>query len=394
MLESKLLKILLHDKKTFVKMINNPNLRDYFINKYNKFIIQLIVEFYNNYECIPEPEYVIEQINSQYPHQQVKQTLIDHFNYILTIELQQGEIDFILDNFKERVKENIIHNVSSKLDKLNSSELLQNLNKIGELSETSIAYQSRNLWDKVQNLTREIIPTGIDLIDDCGISKGELGILLAGTGIGKSVALSYMANNFMLSGYKVLHIVFEGNIDNYLDSHQRKLNMTNEQIKDLESSKNLKLIKLPSNSTSISDIQKLLVELSNDGFTTDVMVIDYLDCVVGNGSKEIWQNDISIINEMERLALKYNIAVWSAVQANRSGLNKELQLENISGSISKAQKATLIIALRRTAEQQENNQATLSMLKNRFGTLKESVNCDWNPVTMEIYAPITPQIYL
>jgi replicative DNA helicase len=384
-LELKTLKTLLIDKKSFYQFVNNKTLIYLFNNKYNKFIFELIVEFFQRYNTIPTSDIILNMIDDNISQDNIKKQMMDHFIMIDSLDITEGEINYLIDNLNTKIKDSII-----KQTGVTPKVLEDTFQKISELENTTSKYKVRHLWDIVERNDRQIIPTGLQVIDECGIGKGELGLLLAGTGVGKSVFLTYVANNFMLKGYKTLHIVFEGDIDTYLESHQRKLKYpTKEQLESFNQGKNLKLYQMGANTTTISDIQKLIVELSNDNFIPDVIVIDYLDCIVGeNNKKEIWQNDIVIINELERLAIKYNVAVWSAVQANRTGLNKELQLENMSGSISKSQKATLIASLRRTEEHQETNTAHIKILKNRYGMLKESFNCIWNPVTMEISAPI------
>jgi hypothetical protein len=97
---------------------------------------------------------------------------------------------------------------------------------------------------------------------------------------------------------------------------------------------------------------------------------------------------------MEHLAQKYQMAIWTAVQANRSGVNKELSIENIAGSISKAQKATVLLALTRNPIQEEANVADVRVIKNRTGKKSVSLNSPWNPTTMHIELPITPEYTL
>jgi replicative DNA helicase len=151
---------------------------------------------------------------------------------------------------------------------------------------------------------------------------------------------------------------------------------------------------MKANQTSVKDIEDLIRSCGKDNFIPDALVIDYLDCIVINNNKDGWVNDISIINDLEHLAQKHNLAIWSAVQANRSGINRDLELSNISGSISKAQKATLILALSRNEIQEEENRADVRVLKNRTGLKRASHNCIWNPSRMQIVMPITKEVLL
>jgi hypothetical protein len=97
---------------------------------------------------------------------------------------------------------------------------------------------------------------------------------------------------------------------------------------------------------------------------------------------------------MEHLAQKYEIAIWSAIQANRSGISKPIELDNVSGSIAKVQKASMVLALTRTPIQEEQNLADVRVLKNRTGRKAQTINCPWNPSTMEIAMPICQDVLL
>jgi replicative DNA helicase len=61
---------------------------------------------------------------------------------------------------------------------------------------------------------RNPIPTGIkglDEIMDGGLSKGELAVILAPFGVGKTTMMTKLANTAMKTGYNVLQIFFEDN---------------------------------------------------------------------------------------------------------------------------------------------------------------------------------------
>jgi len=385
-------------------LINNPKLfvdikpyivKDLIKNKYSNFILELIKEHNDKYGNVPTFPILSVKIEDELAEQGQKQ-MLDHLSLIESIQLTEGDIQFIRDNLNKRLKENKLSKIKQNIDKVDLEAFQQVASEISLIDGTSKKWEIKHLWDKVERKERVVLPTNLELIDKYGIAKGEIGLLLAGTGIGKSVFLTFLASELMLGGYKTLHIAFEGNIDDYINKHRNKLNNpTEEQLAKGKTTPNLKVVKLPNNSSTTSDIEDLIKQQINNGFIPDAIVLDYVDCLVGsNRTKELWINDIAIINELEHLAQKYNIALWSAVQSNRSGLNKELGLENAAGSIQKLQKATMIIALTRNPEQQNENRADLRLLKNRWGKLDISQNCVWNPEQVKIEAPITDNTIL
>lgn len=393
--ENKLLKCLMSDIKVFNKMIKVIQPKVLFNNTYNRFIYTLLKEYKEKYDGLPTHDVILDIIEGYNSNSNIYRSIKDQYQYnIHELVLNESEKKYIVDSILERHRRNMIDGLSEKLSRFSDEQLMEYFHKLEELTNTEKSYEVTHLWDEMEEKERIPLQTGLELIDEFGVSRGELGMLVAGTGIGKSVFLTFLANQFMLSGHNVLHIVFEGSKSSYIQSHLRKLNNPNiESLK--QNTNNLMVIQLPSNLTTSVDIEGIIKDLIDDGFVPDVMVIDYIDCIVGdNPKKENWQNDINVINEIEAFAQKYNMAIWTASQTNRTGLNKPIEISNIQGSISKAQKATLVIALTRDEYQQQHNQATLQILKNRFGILKSSVNCLWNPKEMIIEAPITPPIIL
>ena len=395
--EDTLLKVLLESEKTFNKTSRLINHKVLFQNNYNRFIYQTLLEYKLKYGALPSNDNLLEYINSEYSDHRIKTIITDHLvDNIFKLELKDSEIQFYIDSIVKRQKENIIQSLRDKMGKLDEEEFIQYADRLVALDNLKSKYEINHLWDDIEEEEREVIPTNLELIDEFGVGRGELGLLIAGTGIGKSVFLTFLANEFMLGGYKVLHIVFEGSKSSYLQSHKRKMNNpTSEELKNNPNVQNLKLVQLKANQTTTEDIESILKELEDSDFRPDVMVVDYLDCIVGkNLNKENWQNDTTIINELEHISQKYNMVIWTAAQANRSGINKPLELTNVSGGVSKIQKATIVLGLMRDERDQEQNTATLSILKNRFGPLRHSIGCKWNPTTMEINAPITELITL
>lgn len=392
--ERKLIAAFFIEPNIYFQNKNHLDLNQVFNNKYNKHFLQLINEYHQEYDGFPSVEVVNDIIQRE--HQgEVQKRLLDHFQGITDLKIDEAELRYIEDRIPSQIKENIIRTTQENAHKLSTDELKNRIEQIYTLSSTKKNFEIRNLWDDLNDIERIPIPTQLELIDEFGVAKGELGILLASTGVGKSVFLSYLANNFMLGGYKVLHIVFEGSIEQYHKAHLTKLkNPSQDELRCEVQYQNLKLVKMRANQTSVKDVEELIKSCITDGFIPDCLVIDYLDCIVIRNNSKNWENDIQIINDMEHLSQKYQVVIWTAVQANRSGTRTELSVENISGSITKAQKATMILALTRTPQQEEQNQADVKVIKNRTGNKRESINCVWNPKQMIIELPISHEVFL
>jgi len=391
-----LIKMILEEPKFFKK--NKNILKKYrFKNKAIDFIYTNVKEHFDLYNEIPTYEILNIRIDENLPSKIedgvekniLKKQIMEHVKYqIQDIQMTDGEKKYMIDNMKRKLEENMISNVGEEIHKIDTDTLFSKLKDIEKLKKNDYDYEVKNLWDYDEELERDVIPTGVDLIDNNGgVGRGEIGILLASTGIGKSVFLSYMANQLMLRGLKVLHIVFEGATNDYIRLHRVKLgNPSNELLKRGKTIPNLKVVKMYSGKTSLSDIQDFMETLKAEGFTPDAICLDYLDLLAPTKvRKENWMSEINTSNELEEFCWKNNIVFWTAVQTNRSGLNNEIpDLSQMAGSVSKGQKATMVLGVSRTSQQIDDNKADVAIIKNRYGKTSSAHNIKWNPNTMEI----------
>jgi replicative DNA helicase len=236
----------------------------------------------------------------------------------------------------------------------------------------------------------------VDNLLNGGLGRGELGIVLAPTGTGKTTLLTKFANTAYNLGYNVVQIFFEdnpGNIKrkhytiwteispneqpNYKDEVQKK-------VKEIQANSKgfLKLLKLSSDNVTISEIKNKIRKMNSEGEKVDLLVIDYVDCISPERSNfgEEWKGEGSIMRSLESMTSEFEMAVWTATQGNRESISSEVvNSDQMGGSIKKAQIAHVILSIGKTLEQKENNLATLTLLKSRIG--RDGVvfqNCKFN----------------
>jgi len=237
---------------------------------------------------------------------------------------------------------------------------------------------------------RKPIPTGIPGFDeymDGGLGKGELGLILASYGAGKTTAITKMANHAKDMGYNVLQIFFEDrpkviqrkhytcwyNQENSERVTINDLSNHKEEVKELVKRKRttgglLKLKKFSSDATTIPKIRQYIRKLASQGFKVDIVFLDYIDCVqpakhhddqnVGEGN---------VMRAFESMLTELDIAGWSALQGNRLSINAEVvDGQQMGGSIKRGQIAHFVVSIAKTLDQQEDGMATLAILKSRF----------------------------
>ncbi len=246
-----------------------------------------------------------------------------------------------------------------------------------------------NIKDVLIDDFRKPIPTGIkglDEIMDGGLSKTELGVILAPFGVGKTTMMTKLANTAVNMGYKVLQIFFEDNpkviqrkhlscwsqVDlNNLALHKEEIfEMVSKMDAEIKSKKGgLKLKKFSSDGTTIPIIRQYIRKLTAQGFKPDMVLLDYIDCVEPSKKfDDINAGEGSVMRQYESMLSELDIAGWTAVQGNRTSIGADVvQANQMGGSIKKGQIGHFIVSIAKTLDQKENGTATMAILKSRFG---------------------------
>ena len=238
----------------------------------------------------------------------------------------------------------------------------------------------------------ERIPFDLDYFNKItkgGLPRKTLNIILAGTGVGKSLFMCHMAASALVEGRNVLYITMEmaeeriaERIDaNLLDIPIDQLpNLSKEvfaqQVQRISSKTNGKLIikEYPTGQANTAHFRALLTELRlKKSFAPDIIFIDYLNICASarmkgmGGSINSYSYIKAIAEEIRGLAVEFNVPIVSATQTTRSGYsNTDIGLEDTSESFGLPATADLMFALISTEELESMNQIAVKQLKNRY----------------------------
>ncbi len=221
-----------------------------------------------------------------------------------------------------------------------------------------------------------------------GTPQKTLNIVMAGTGVGKSLFMCHHAANCLTQNLNVLYITCEmaeeriaERIDaNLMDVTMDTLKELPKQMYDkkLESatggmSGTLIIKEYPTATANANHFRILLDELAiKKKFVPDVIFIDYLNICASSRIKpgsntNTYQYVKSIAEELRGMAVEYNVPVFSATQTNRQGYSStDVGLEDTSESFGLPATADFMFALISTEELDENNQVLVKQLKNRY----------------------------
>jgi len=226
-------------------------------------------------------------------------------------------------------------------------------------------------------------------ITNGGVPSKTLNIFLAGTNVGKTLAMCHMASSFLLQSKNVLYITMEmaeEEIAKRMDANM--LNVAINQLEDLpkstftnkasklaEKTKGTLIIKeYPTASAHSGHFKALLNELAlKKSFRPDVIFVDYINiCASSRFRAGSNINSYSIIKsiaeELRGLAVEHDVPIFSATQTTRSGFSSsDVEITDTSESWGLPATADFLVALISTEELEGLNQIMIKQLKNRYG---------------------------
>ena len=193
----------------------------YFDNKYFKIIAQMTKEYYQKYQATPTFDTLEQIAKSEISQELVVKIVLDTLKQIKDAPFD-GSV-FVQEKALKFCKQQELQKAMTKAQKIIDEGDFESYDKVEELVREAIQVGERDLGtgDVFANLEvvldddfRSPIPIGIKGIDNLlkgGLAKGEIGVILAPTGVGKTTILSKIANTAFNMGFNVLQIFFEDN---------------------------------------------------------------------------------------------------------------------------------------------------------------------------------------
>ena len=221
-----------------------------------------------------------------------------------------------------------------------------------------------------------------------GLPNKTLNIVLAGTGVGKSLFMCHQAASCLMMNKNVLYITLEmseeriaeridANIMNVPMKEIPELTkkMYDKKVDKLKNKTKGKLIikEYPTAAAHVGHFRHLLQELDiKKDFQPDIIFIDYLNICAshrirpGSGANS-YTLVKSIAEELRGLAVEHDVPMVSATQTTRSGYGStDIGLEDTSESFGLPATADLMFALITSDELEDLDQLVVKQLKNRY----------------------------
>jgi len=378
---------------------------EYFQESSEKLLFTEIQSYVNKYNSMPTQEALVIEIDKK-----INLTDDQHKKTIalvkqITIDPEVSDTKWLIDATEDFCQEKAIYNgimqsiqilddknKTEKLDKGSIPKILADAlsvsfdNHIGHdfIDDAETRY---DFYHKVEKR----IPFDLDYLNRItkgGLAEKSLNIVLAGTGVGKSLFMCHCAAANLTMGKNVLYITMEmaeERIAERIDANlmnvelDRLVGMPKEtylrKVESLREKTKGKLIikEYPTASANVNHFSHLLNELKlKRQFIPDIIYIDYLNICSSarmkmGSSINSYTYIKAIAEELRGLAVEHKVPVVSATQTTRSGYtNSDVGLEDTSESFGLPATADLMFALISTEELAELNQIMVKQLKNRY----------------------------
>jgi replicative DNA helicase len=357
--------------------------------EYLRTFVAKIVEYRTKYGKHPSTNAMISILRTELDRESevTQQQVRDYFARVHTTEISD-DVDYIKETSldfcrKQKLKEAMMKSVNllqtCSFDEI--SKVINDALKLG--SENNFGHDFiADFEERYKPKFRLPVTTGwneIDTITSGGLGRNELGVVIAPTGAGKSMALVHLGSQAIKEGKTVVHYTLElqdtvvaCRYDSCITQYPLS-DLTNfkdeifEEISNLDGTLIVK--EYPTKSASTNTIKAHLARLVKRGITPGLIIVDYADLLRPIVVRKEKRTELeSIYEELRGLSNEMNCPVWTASQTNRSGLNAEVvTMEQISEAFNKCFVADFICTLSRTIEDKQNNKAKMFIAKNRNG---------------------------
>ena len=375
---------------------------EYFQTRTNKILFELIDGYIKTYNVVPSKEALNTKLQS------LDNISEDEFkscsDLISKLEADlKTSVDWLCDQTEKFCQEKAVYNaimdsikiIDKKDKKRGTGSIPEILTEALSVSfDTNIGHDfiedanSRYDYYHVREEKLQFDLEYFNKITKGGLSKKTLNIILASTGVGKTMFMTHCAAHHLTLGKNVLYLTMEMSEERIAERIDANLmDVTIDDLKELpKDAYEKKMVRIkggttgklivkeyPTAAAGSAHFRHLLQELRiKKSFKPDVIYVDYLNICSSarmkmGGSVNSYMYIKAIAEELRGLAVEFDVPIISATQSNRDAYNSsDVGLDNTSESFALPATADFMFALISTEDLEGLNQILVKQLKNRY----------------------------
>jgi len=396
--------------RTFLQQIADIIQPEYFESESNSWILDIILGHFRTYKTPPTKD-VLKVKVTEIEHDVLKVAVVEQLKEVFRY-MESDDLSFVKDEILRFCKnQEIKHAIMDSVNLLKNGNYDEIKTKIDSAmkagADTDIGHEYKSqVALRYNEAARHTITTGWDVVDDLmdgGLAPGELGVVMAPAGIGKSWLLINIGANAIRNGKNVVHFTLELN-ENYVGQRYDSVitgisaqNLKNHQedIEDKMSRIDGELVikYYPTKSVGAMALKAHIEKSAMLGKAPDLVIIDYAD-LLKVSTKDKHEALEELYEELRGLAGEYKVPVWTATQAGRAALEEDIiEADKIAASYGKVMVSDFIMSLSRKVQDKLSGTGRVHIVKNRFGpdgmTLPSKINT--NNGQFQFFEPDTSQ---
>lgn len=403
-IEDLILSNLIHNEEYYRKVVAYIKL-EYFEEPYlniKKETFSRIKDYFYNYNSLPTKDSILLDLKQSNKFNEKEQKLLHE--YIEKLDFESSSFGWLIDKTEEWCKNRGWYNAVVRAIQITEGGC-KNLQKsavpgimqdaLGICFDRNIGHSYNDDYEqRIDNRKRvdKKIPFDIEIFNKItkgGLSNKTLSVVVAGTGVGKSLFMCSYAASCIRNGHNVLYITCEMSEDSIADRIDANLlrvgihtlkEMDNDKFISMFSSKIERCGKMfikeyPTSQASVNDFEFLLSELSlKKDFVPNIIFIDYINICSSSRIKDSgtgsYQYIKAIAEELRGLAVKKDVPIVTATQVNRQGVARgDIDITNVSESFGLPATADFMFCLISNESCELENKILIKQLKNRYNDI-------------------------
>jgi replicative DNA helicase len=240
---------------------------------------------------------------------------------------------------------------------------------------------------------------------DGGLGPGELGVVVAPSGVGKTWILTAIGAEAVRRGLSVVHYTMELS-EHYVGARYDTVftGIPSTDLKEKKDEVKAKITNLdgkllikyfPPKGVSVKRLQQHIEKMVTLDNKPDVIIVDYADLLLSHSNKSdsTYAEQGGVYIDLRGMSGELEIPIWTASQTNRSAIDSEvIEADKIADSYAKVMNADFIMSVSRKSKDKLNDTARAHIMKNRFGPdgITFPMKMNTNTGYMEVYDGTSP----